>query len=77
MRQYNMARRNNNTEGVQDALRKIQEFNSSLPDDFRIESRIDPADLKKSYAGFKRTTGNMVNGIVYSDAMRQSYEDYK
>lgn len=72
-----MARRNNDNEGVQKALRKIQEFNANLPSNYRVESRIDREDLRKSYKGFTRTTGNMVNGIVYTDAMRKSYEEYK
>jgi len=77
MRRYNMAKRNNDNEGVQKALRKIQEFNANLPSNYRVESRIDREDLRKSYKGFTRTTGNMVNGVVYTDAMRKSYEEYK
>jgi hypothetical protein len=77
MRLHNMARQENDREALSAALRKIKEFNASLPPQFRVESRIDSADLKKSYAGFKRTTGNMVNGIVYTDAMRKSVQEYQ
>jgi hypothetical protein len=77
MRLHNMARQENDREALSAALRKIKEFNASLPPQFRVESRIDSADLKKSYAGFKRTTGNMINGIVYTDAMRKSVQEYQ
>jgi hypothetical protein len=76
MRQYNMAR----TEGDAGALRsvreKIREFNNSLPAVFRADGVIEPKDLEKSYTGFRTTTGKMVNGITYTDAMRKSYEEY-
>ena len=76
MRQYNMAR----TEGDLGALgtirEKIREFNVNLPRSFQADSRIEPEDLEKSYTGFVKTTGNMVNGIVYTDAMRRNIRDY-
>ena len=76
MRQYNMARTEGDAEALRSVREKIREFNSSLPAVFRADGVIEPKDLEKSYTGFLTTTGKMVNGITYTDAMRKSYEEY-
>jgi hypothetical protein len=62
------------TQGDREAVRKIREdireFNQSLPAEYK-EDAIDGKALKKSLSGFLTTTGKMVNGIVYTDAMRK------
>ena len=77
LRKYNMARVEGDSEGVAQALQNISGFNNSLPEVFRKDAFIDSTTLKKSYKTFVRTTGKMINGIVYTDAMRKSAEDYK
>ena len=77
MRLHNMAKTEGDTAAVRKALDKIREYNNSLPANFQKDGRIDAEDLRKSLTGFITTTGKMVNGIVYTDAMRKSAEDYK
>jgi hypothetical protein len=77
MRLHNMAKTEGDTAAVRKVLDKIREYNNSLPANFQKDGRIDPEDLRKSLTGFITTTGKMVNGIVYTDAMRKSAEDYK
>ena len=77
MRLHNMAKTEGDREGIKSALQKIDEYNDSLPEDYRKESSIKPENLAQSYRGFVKTTGDMVNGIVYSDSMRKSAEAYK
>jgi len=77
MRLHNMAKTEGDTAAVRKVLDKIQEYNNSLPANFQKDGRIDAEDLRKSLTGFITTTGKMVNGIVYTDAMRKSAEDYK
>ena len=76
MRQHNMARTEGDIEALRGVRRKIREFNRSLSAADRKDSAIEREDLKKSYTGFLTTTGKMVNGITYTDAMRKSYEEY-
>tara|TARA_R110000772_G_scaffold64498_1_gene144259 strand:- start:377 stop:1048 length:672 start_codon:yes stop_codon:yes gene_type:complete len=77
MRLHNMAKTEGDTAAVRAALEKIQRYNDSLPADFQEDGNISLTDLEKSYTGFITTTGKMVNGIVYTDAMRKSAEDYE
>jgi hypothetical protein len=77
MRLHNMAKTEGDTAAVRKVLDKIREYNNSLPANFQKDGRIDAEDLRKSLTGFITTTGKMVNGIVYTDAMRKSAEDYK
>jgi hypothetical protein len=77
MRLHNMAKTEGDTAAVRKVLDKIREYNNSLPANFQKDGRIDSEDLRKSLTGFITTTGKMVNGIVYTDAMRKSAEDYK
>ena len=77
MRLHNMAKTEGDREGIKSALQKIDEYNDSLSEDYRKESSIKPENLAQSYRGFVKTTGDMVNGIVYSDSMRKSAEAYK
>ena len=75
MRRHNMALAEGDNEARLQAREDILEFNNELPADFQ-DDRIDPAALARSYSGFETTTGKMVNGITYTDAMRRSREDY-
>tara|TARA_R110000823_G_C15505190_1_gene453644 strand:- start:44 stop:382 length:339 start_codon:yes stop_codon:yes gene_type:complete len=77
MRRHNMAKTEGDREGIKSALQDIDEYNDSLSEDYRKESSIKPENLEQSYRGFVKTTGDMVNGIVYSDSMRKSAEAYK
>ena len=77
LRLHNMAKVEGDADGVRRALQKIKEYNDSLPEVYQRDSRIDSKAITRSYKGFINTTGNMVNGIVYTDAMRESAEDYK
>ena len=77
LRRHNMARVEGDIDGVRKALQDINEYNDSLPEVYQKDSRIDSNTITKSLKGFIKTTGNMVNGIVYTDAMRESAEDYK
>jgi len=77
MRLHNMAKTEGDTAAVRAALEKIKQYNNSLPKNFQKDDKIDGEDLRKSLTGFTTTTGKMVNGIVYTDAMRKSVEDYE
>ena len=77
MRLHNMAKTEGDTAAVRAALEKIKQYNNSLPENFQKDGKIDGEDLRKSLTGFITTTGKMVNGIVYTDAMRKSVEDYE
>jgi hypothetical protein len=77
MRRHNMAKTEGDREGIKSALQDIDEYNDLLSEDYRKESSIKPENLEQSYRGFVKTTGDMVNGIVYSDSMRKSAEAYK
>jgi cytochrome c556 len=77
MRLHNMAKTEGDTAAVRAALEKIKQYNNSLPENFQKDGNIDGEDLRKSLTGFITTTGKMVNGIVYTDAMRKSVEDYE
>ena len=76
MRRHNMAKTEGDREEIREVRKKIREFNQSLPAEYRGDAIDDPA-LESSYKGFLTTTGKMVNGIVYTDAMRKSFEDYE
>ena len=76
LRRHNMAKTQGDREAVRKIREDIQEFNQSLPTEYK-EDAIDGKALKKSLSGFLTTTGKMVNGIVYTDAMRKSFEDYE
>lgn len=76
MRQHNMARTEGDREAVREVRKKIREFNQSLPTEYR-DSAISIKALESSYTGFLTTTGKMVNGIVYTDGMRRSAEEYE
>ena len=76
MRQHNMAMTEGDREAVREVRKKIREFNQSLPTDYR-DSAISTKALESSYTGFLTTTGKMVNGIVYTDSMRRSAEEYE
>tara|TARA_R110000751_G_scaffold32399_1_gene81452 strand:- start:410 stop:1024 length:615 start_codon:yes stop_codon:yes gene_type:complete len=75
MRRHNMALAEGDSEARRQAREDIREFNNELPANFR-DDRIDDAALARSASGFETTTGKMVNGITYTDAMRRSLEDY-
>ena len=49
---------------------------TNLKKRFRDDA-IDGPALESSYRGFLTTTGKMINGIVYTDAMRRSFEEYE
>ena len=76
MRRHNMAKTEGDSGAVRKVREKIREFNRSLPAEYR-DDVITTKALKSSYTGFLTTTGKMVNGIVYTDAMRKSAEDYE
>jgi hypothetical protein len=76
MRRHNMAKTEGDREEIREVRKKIREFNQSLPAEYRGDA-IDGPALESSYRGFLTTTGKMVNGIVYTDAMRKSFEDYE
>ena len=76
MRRHNMAKTEGDREEIREVRKKIREFNQSLPAEYRGDAIDDPA-LESSYKGFLTTTGKMVNGIVYTDAMRKSFEEYE
>jgi len=76
MRRHNMARSEGDTGARREALAAIRAYNAALPADFKKE-RITDESLRKSYTGFLTTTGKMINGIVYTDAMRKSFKDYE
>ena len=76
MRLHNMAKTEGDREEIREVRKKIREFNQSLPAEYRGDAIDDPA-LESSYKGFLTTTGKMVNGIVYTDAMRKSFEEYE
>ena len=76
LRRHNMAKTQGDREAVRKIREDIREFNQSLPAEYK-EDAIDGKALKKSLSGFLTTTGKMVNGIVYTDAMRKSFEEYE
>ena len=76
LRRHNMAKTQGDREAVRKIREDIREFNQSLPAEYK-EDAIDGKSLKKSLSGFLTTTGKMVNGIVYTDAMRKSFEEYE
>jgi len=76
LRRHNMAKTQGDREAVRKIREDIREFNQSLPAEYRDDA-IDGKSLKKSLSGFLTTTGKMVNGIVYTDAMRKSFEEYE
>ena len=76
LRRHNMAKSEGDMEEVRKLRKKIREFNQSLPTAFRDDA-IDGPALESSYRGFLTTTGKMINGIVYTDAMRRSFEEYE
>ena len=76
MRRHNMARSEGDTGARREALAAIRAYNAALPADFKKE-KITQESLRKSYTGFLTTTGKMINGIVYTDAMRKSFKDYE
>tara|TARA_R110000803_G_scaffold5585_1_gene18359 strand:- start:2519 stop:4393 length:1875 start_codon:yes stop_codon:yes gene_type:complete len=75
MRRHNMAKTEGDSGAVRQVLEKIRKFNDELPANFQ-DDKIDGPALAKSYSGFGTTSSNMINGIVYTDAMRRSREDY-
>jgi hypothetical protein len=76
LRRHNMAKTQGDREAVRKIREDIREFNQSLPAEYK-EDAIDGKALKKSLSGFLTTTGKMINGIVYTDAMRKSFEEYE
>ena len=76
LRRHNMAKTQGDREAVRKIREDIREFNQSLPAEYK-EDAIDGKALKKSLSGFLTTSGKMVNGIVYTDAMRKSFEEYE
>jgi hypothetical protein len=76
LRRHNMAKAQGDREAVRKIREDIREFNQSLPAEYK-EDAIDGKALKKSLSGFLTTSGKMVNGIVYTDAMRKSFEEYE
>jgi len=70
-----MALAEGDSEARRQARENIRKFNDELPANFK-DDKIDGPALAKSYSGFETTTGKMVNGITYTDAMRRSLEDY-
>jgi hypothetical protein len=72
----NMAIRENDTQGLIDANTEIMEFNARMMAIGRPERRITSTTKKRSRAGFVRTSGNMVNGIVMSPDMVRNTNEF-
>jgi hypothetical protein len=76
LRKMNMAIRENDTQGLVDANTEIMEFNARMMAIGRPERRITSTTKKRSRAGFVRTSGNMVNGIVMSPDMVRNTNEF-
>ena len=76
LRKMNMAIRENDTQGLIDANTEIMEFNARMMAIGRPERRITSTTKKRSRAGFVRTSGNMVNGIVMSPDMVRNTNEF-
>ena len=75
LRRRNMALRNGDREGVQEAERLIQKYNDSLPRGAE-KSRITRDTKERSARSFERTTSKMTGGMTYTPFMESVVEDY-
>ena len=75
LRRRNMALRNGDREGVQEAERLIQKYNDSLPRGAE-KSRITRDTKDRSARSFERTTSKMTGGMTYTPFMESIVRDY-
>lgn len=75
LRRRNMALRNGDREGVQEAERLIQKYNDSLPRGAE-KSRITRDTKERSARSFERTTSKMTGGMTYTPFMESIVEDF-
>jgi len=75
LRRRNMALRNGDREGVQEAERLIQKYNDSLPRGAE-KSRITRETKDRSKRSFERTTSKMKGGMTYTPFMESIVEDF-
>ena len=75
LRRRNMALRNGDREGVQEAERLIQKYNDSLPRGAE-KSRITRDTKDRSKRSFERTTSKMKGGMTYTPFMESIVEDF-
>ena len=75
LRRRNMALRNGDREGVQEADRLIKRYNEGLPRGAE-KSRITRDTKERSARSFERTTSKMKGGMTYTPFMQSVVEDY-
>lgn len=75
LRRRNMALRNGDREGVQEADRLIKRYNEGLPKGAE-KSRITRDTKERSARSFERTTSKMTGGMTYTPFMESVVEDY-
>ena len=75
LRRRNMALRNGDREGVQEADRLISKYNEGLPRGAE-KSRIGTETKERSKRSFERTTSKMTGGMTYTPFMQSVVEDY-
>ena len=75
LRRRNMALRNGDREGVQEAERLIQKYNDNLPRGAE-KSRITREAKERSYRTFGTTTSKMRGGMTYTPFMESIVEDF-
>jgi len=75
LRRRNMALRNGDREGVQEADRLIERYNEGLPRGAE-KSRITRDTKDRSKRSFERTTSKMKGGMTYTPFMESIVEDF-
>jgi hypothetical protein len=75
LRRRNMALRNGDREGVQEADRLIKRYNEGLPRGAE-KSRITRDTKERSARSFERTTSKMKGGMTYTEFMESIVRDY-
>ena len=75
LRRRNMALRNGDREGVQEADRLIKRYNEGLPKGAE-KSRITRDTKERSARSFERTTSKMKGGMTYTEFMESIVRDY-
>ena len=76
LRRRNMAMREGDYEEVQKVDQLIAEFNASIPEAFIRDELITAETKSRSYKAFLRTSKNMRGGVVFTDGMLKSLEEY-
>jgi len=76
LRRRNMAMREGDYEEVQKVDQLIAEFNASIPEAFIRDELITAEAKSRSYRAFLQTSKNMRGGVVFTDGMLESLEEY-